>query len=233
VNQDTASNGVRPYFRYYVGDNQGANVDYAPTSFSNGSYPFVWGGQNGVFNSESVLLGRLPSNLSGQTGGSNNTLTILKTLGGVIQSHFLHDSLVTTFGLREDQQYLKTGVTPQLLADAMTLDYVATNHWLPDYRFNSGKTKTAGAVARPFKDLPMVVRQAEAGAGFSRLLASTLRGLAFTYNKSDSFTPTTPRVDLYQRPLPPPAGEGKDYGLWLNMFEGRGFLIPFRPAQIW
>jgi outer membrane receptor protein involved in Fe transport len=221
VNQDTASNGVRPYFRYYVGDNQGANVDYAPTSFSNGSYPFLWGGQNGVFNSESVLLGRLPSNLSGQTGGSNNTLTILKTLGGVIQSHFLHDSLVTTFGLREDQQYLKTGVTPQLLADAMTLDYVATNHWLPDYRFNSGKTKTAGAVARPFKDLPMVVRQAEAGAGFSRLLASTLRGLAFTYNKSDSFTPTTPRVDLYQRPLPPPAGEGKDYGLWLNMFEGK------------
>ena len=82
-----------------------------------------------------------------------NRRDVLKTVGGVMQNHFLDDKIVTTFGLREDKQYTKSGSTPQLLnADGETLNYDSVNHWaLGDYRFNSGKTKTAGAVVRPFR----------------------------------------------------------------------------------
>ena len=36
-------NIARTAIRYYVGDNQGGNVDYGPTDFKFGTYPFVWG----------------------------------------------------------------------------------------------------------------------------------------------------------------------------------------------
>jgi hypothetical protein len=219
-----APNITRPYLRFYVGDAVGNNVDYAPPDFSYGTYPFVWGGQNGIFNREPVLLNQVA--VTDSTGGSSNTKTIIKTLGTVVQSHFLDDAIVTTFGVREDKQYVKNGQTPQILnPDGMTFDYAYLNHWAGgDYKFNSGRTKTSGAVVRPFRNLAWFNRQAREGSGAGRVLAGALQGLSLTYNKSDSFRPTDPKIDIFLRSVPNPSGQGTDYGFWLNLFDGRVVL---------
>jgi hypothetical protein len=225
------ANIVRGYYRYYVGDSNGANVDYAPGDYKYGSYPFVWGGYtiaNGVPVAGSGNFVRDPATLglmatTDSTGGNNNLKQIIKTPGAVIHSHFLSDKLVTTFGIREDKVYSKNGNTPQLLKNGNTeFDYDAINHWAAgDYRFNSGKTKTAGFVARPFRDLGFINETADRGSGIGRFLADTIRGLAFTYNRSDNFIPQAPAVDLYLKPLPNITGEGRDYGVGLNMADGK------------
>jgi outer membrane receptor for ferric coprogen and ferric-rhodotorulic acid len=218
--QAAALNITRNYFRYYVGGNNGV-VDNAPGTFAYGSYPFVWGNTTtGVFHNDPINLEQAAS--SDQTGGGSNTKVILKTLGGVAQSHFLDDKLVTTFGLREDQQYTKAGSTPQLLnSDGTTLNYDSVNHWAAgDYKFNSGKTTTAGAVVRPLRDLSFL-RKMDDTAGAPHFMANLLRGMSFTYNKSDSFLPANFATDLYLKPLPVPTGTGRDFGVSFSMLDNK------------
>ncbi len=220
---------TRSYLRYYVGDNQGANVDYAPGDLQPGTYPFVWGNytianglatNTGTFNREPSQIGLAA--VTDSTGGGSNSKTILKTLGGVVQSHFLDSRLVTTFGLREDKQYQKAGSTPQLLnPDGTTFNFDSINHWAAgDYKVNSGKTKQAGAVVRPFRGAAFLKNVDDAGA-LGHFLAGTLHGLSLLYNKSDSFTPQDPRVNLFLQPLPNPSGQGREYGFALNLFDGK------------
>ncbi|MEY2878986.1 MAG: hypothetical protein RLZZ15_1366 [Verrucomicrobiota bacterium] len=230
ANQGAIGNGpaaalaiTRNYFRYYVGGKDGV-VSYAPSDFKYGTYPFVWG--NTTTNSfRTEQIGLNPVNVTDSTGGGSNTKVILKTVGGVMQNHLLDDKLVLTFGLRQDQQFTKSGSTPQLLnADGETLNYDSVNHWAAgDYRFNSGKTKTAGAVARPFRDLGFV-RDWDRAPGVSHFVGSMLRGMSFSLNKSDSFIPAGFATDIFQKPLPVPTGHGKDYGVAFNMFDGRVVL---------
>ncbi len=211
---------TRAYFRYYVGSNNGV-VDYAPSNFAYGSYPFHWGNTStGVFHSDPINLEQVA--VTDSTGAGSNSKTILKTLGAVVQNHLLDDKLVTTFGLREDQQYTKSGSTPQLLnADGETLNYDSVNHWAAgDYKFNSGKTKTGGAVLRPFRDLSFV-RKMDETPGVSHFIGNMIRGMSITYNKSDSFIPAGFATDLYLDALPVPTGHGKDYGVSFNMLDGR------------
>ena len=212
---------TRSYLRYYVGDNQGTNVDYGPGDFKFGPYPFVWGnGTTGVFNREPAQLGLAA--VTDSTGGGSNSKSIQKTLGVVVQSHFFGDRLVTNFGQREDQQFQKAGSTPQLLnPDGVTFNYDSLNHWATgDYRSNSGKTMTQQYVARPFRGVTFLNRVAEAGA-VGRFLAGGLRGLSLTFNRSDSFRPQDPKIGLFQNPLPNPSGVSKEYGFGLNLFDGR------------
>ena len=232
-------NIARTAIRYYVGDNQGGNVDYGPTDFKFGTYPFVWGSYpatpnppiagTGTFKSEPSLLGLAASSTG--SAGSSNSKTILKALGWVVQSHFLDERIVTTFGVREDQQYQKAGYTGTGTAtsqvvnpDGTTFNYDVIDHWTPgDYKYNSGKTKQGGAVLRPFRGLSFLERLNQSGTA-GHLLADALRGLSLTYNESDSFRPVDPKVNLYLQPLPNPSGTGKDYGFWLNMADGRFVL---------
>ncbi|HKB89641.1 MAG TPA: TonB-dependent receptor, partial [Opitutaceae bacterium] len=213
---NAAPNLTRGYYRYYVGDANGTNVDYAPTEFTYGNYPFVYGNPTNGFIRDPRALGQVA--VTDATGGPNNSKTILKTAGAVIQSHFFDDRLVTTFGLREDKQYVKNGNTPQLLnADGETFNYDSLNHWQAgDYKFNSGKTKQGGAVLRPFRDFGFL-KNGENNGGVGGFFSGVLRSLALTYNKSDSFLPQDPRISLYQNALPNPQGKGKDYGFWLNV----------------
>ncbi len=223
---------TRSYLRYYVGDNKGNNVDYAPGDLQPGTYPFVWGNYTlagglptgtGTFNREPSVVGLAA--VTDSTGGGSNSKTILKTLGGVIQSHLLQSRVVTTFGLREDLQYQKAGATPQLLnADGTTFNYDSINHWAAgDYKFNSGKTKQAGAVVRPLRGFSFLKNLDDSGPA-GHFLAGALHGLSLLYNKSDSFTPQDPRINLFLQPLPNPAGQGKEYGFALNLFDGRMVL---------
>jgi hypothetical protein len=215
-------NITRGFFRYYVGDAQGQNVDYAPTQFAYGTYPFVWGNAlTGAINREPATLGQAAT--TDQSGGSNNTKTILKTVGGVIQSHFLDDRIVTTFGLRQDRVYTRFGATPQQLTpEGLNFNYDVIDRWAAgDWRYNSGRTTQAGVVVKPFRGQAFVDQWVNRGSGWSRWFGEALRGLSLTYNKSDSFLPAAPAQNLFQQILPNPTGTGTDYGLALNLFDGK------------
>ncbi len=222
------------YFRYYVGDNVGSNMDYAATRFKYGTYPFTWGGyasipggipvlSSGVFNHEPALMAEDAG--TDNAGGGSNSKTIQKTLGAVVQSHFLNDRIVTTFGLREDKIGVKFGNTVGLLnADGLTYNYDNFNHWSSvNWRENQGKTKTSGAVIKPFRDMSFLNGMNNAGSA-GHFFANLLGGLSISYNTSDSFTPQTPAQDLFLHPLPNASGQGKDYGFTLNAFDGK-FVI--------
>lgn len=185
------------YFRYYVGDANGQNVDYGTAPFNLGAYPYRWG--NPLTNSirtENALLGQAVATDATAAGG--NTHRILKTRGGVLQSYFLQDRLVTTFGLRHDESYNTTGVTPVLQPDGIHVTEASLKAWANrDWAFNQGRTKTAGAVLKP------------------------LRWLHLHANASDSFQPNSYAVDLHLNPLPDPSGRGHDYGFTLRLLDGK------------
>lgn len=197
--QDGASpTGARSYRFYYVGDDQGTNVDYAPyIGELQGVYPYTWGNfaaKQSV--TESARLGLAAS--GGGTAGANNSLKIQKTQGVALQSHLLKDHLVTTFGWRKDKVYTRQGVQPRLLADGYSHDVAWDEQWASgDYSFSEGVTRTAGAVAK------------------------ITRWLNVHANKSDSFVLADQAINLHGQLLPNPRGKGEDYGFTLKLFSNR------------
>jgi outer membrane receptor protein involved in Fe transport len=193
-----ADNKVNTYFRFYVGDTKGANVDYAPGPIKWGSYTYTYGSATtGFRGTETATLGSAVTNAGGTNGG-NNRRQILKTEGVVLQSHLFKDRVITTFGLRHDRNYNKTGVNQVFLPDGINIDMDAFNRWSTgDWRFNEGDTKTAGVVVKP------------------------TRWLNLHANVSNSFLPQVAAVNLQLAPVPDPSGKGKDYGFTLNLFSGK------------
>ena len=205
----TSSEFVRPnialnYYRYYVGDAQGQNVDTGPRDFAPGVYPYVWGGWTNPgaanatpnFRTEQARLG--PGFWYDSVSAYGRT--VIKTVGGVLQSHFLGGRVVTTVGLRNDKRFNRGGGTPVFTAlpsGEITLDYDSIHQMDPDWTFNQGKTKTAGVVLKPKPWLHLHA------------------------NASDSFQPAGSAVGLFLNPLPDPTGEGKDYGFTINLFSGK------------
>ena len=132
---------ARPFFRWYVGDANGTNVDYAPGQINRGKHPFQWGtyGNWRVEDGDLELL----ATTSG-TGGANNLKRTIKTRGAVIQDTWLDGMVVTTFGTREDKVYAKQGAQLQLLTNNNTEhDWAQMNKWEDNYRTSAGKTKTS------------------------------------------------------------------------------------------
>ena len=190
--------GSRSYRFYYVGDNQGTNVDYAPyTGELRGVYPYTWGNfAAGAVNHEPTELG-LAASING-TAGAQNSLKIQKTQGIVWQGHFLKDRLVTTLGFRKDRVYTKSGVNARLLPDGKSHDFEWDRQWANgDYEYNQGNTRTTGAVLK------------------------LTRWLSAHANESDSFIPADPAINLHGEFLPNPQGKGQDWGFSLNLFEGK------------
>ncbi|MSU65223.1 MAG: TonB-dependent receptor [Opitutus sp.] len=209
-------------YRYYVGDKTGDNIDYAPYDFKYGTYPFVWGNTvTGAINREPTTLGIGATTDS--SGGTNNTKQITKTLGSVIQSHFLNERFITTFGLREDKVYSRFGnrATALLNPDGLTFNEALINSWEPgDWGFNSGKTTNVQFVVRPFREAGFLNDLNRSGSG-GHFAASALGGLSVHYNRSNSFIPATPAQDLFLNLLPNPTGEDKSFGMGLNLFDGK------------
>lgn len=215
-------NIMRVAYRYYVGDANGSNVDYAPANFQYGSYPFVWGSA-GNFHYDPIQLGQVAT--TDATGYTANQKQVIKTPGVMLQTHLLDDRVVATGGVREDLVYSQWGTYPQLIGpDNTAFNYDVVNHWDNSWRYNSGRTTTAGAVVRPFRDIPFIDRLAQSNSGGLGLLGDFLRGLTFTYNRSNNFIPQPPAVDLQLHSLPNITGNGTDYGFWLNMFGGKVVL---------
>jgi outer membrane receptor protein involved in Fe transport len=184
--------------RFYLGDNQGNNVDYAPTAINPGASTLLWGDAiAGRFTTEPVTWDTLVATESASTGSTNNNHTILKSQGIVLQSNLLKDRLVTTFGLRHDQRYSRTG-REVIVNNGTELDYDSWLGWSPDdWAVGKGPTTTAGGVLKP------------------------LRWLNVFLNRSSSFNPAPFAVSLYRDVLPDPTGRGEDYGLSLNLFNNK------------
>jgi hypothetical protein len=184
------------YYRYYVGDNQGQNADYAPSGFAPGTYPFTW--YDAVANrwvTDQAALG-LAATQDG-SAGFNSIQNLIKTRGIVLQSAFFQNRVIITLGKRRDENFDKFGQPAVLKANGHEFDYDAMNGWIGDWRKGEGDTVTKGIVVKPF------------------------RWLNLHYNESDSFKPDAPALSLMLQPLPNPHSKGKDYGFSLNLWDGK------------
>lgn len=187
---------TRNYFRYYVGDANGQNVDYAPSAFNYGTYPFEWySGATGAPVIEQATLG--PAATIDGSAGQFSLRNILQTQGVVEQSHLADDRLVTTLGVRKDRNHNMTGANPRFRSGSGTeFDYVASDKFNTSWVNRSGRTTTIGVVLKP----------------------KPITWISFFANKADSFIPETPAQNLLRQPLPDPQGKGTDYGINLNLF---------------
>lgn len=228
-------NVLRQYVRYYVGGNSDGHIDYAPSTYGYGSFPFVWGGYStiptsgaatgGTFIRDAQTLDLLAT--TDGTGGTNNLKQIIKTPGAVLQSQLFDGKLVTVVGYRQDKVFSKNGTVPNLVANNTQHDYDRDEHWAAgDYRYNVGSTKTLSVVARPLRDIKAINQAAENNTGVKHWVADIARNLSLTYNKSDNFIPQPPAIDLFMNPLPNVTGKGTDYGFWLPLADGK-FVLRF------
>jgi hypothetical protein len=212
---------VRAWYRMYVGDNQGQNIDYAPGNPTYGSYNFLWGNADTrVFRNDPVRLAEIAT--GSMASGSRS---LQKTHGAILQSRLLGGALVPTFGVREDEHYTKFQNAARLTRDGLSYDYEYMNHWQPgDWQRRSGSTRQSGVVVKPLMRMPGLGTSADRSLGMGRYLADALLGLSLHYNRSDSFKPAAPAQNVFGQWLPDPAGIGKDYGFSLNMLDGKFVL---------
>ncbi len=247
----TANRLAQNAYRFYVGDkitNNGINVDYAPGDITYGTYDYVWGTVSAtapVMHTESLTLGRIGAD---KTGGTFNTDTLLRTWGSVMQSHFLGDRLITTFGIREDRVRTKFGAlgvpwtgtftAPSRLvgqtyegtlqgaflnADGMTFDESLTDAWGSSYR-TKGRTTNVQFMLRPFYNTEFANRLKQGGNRFGGFLGDVLNGFSVYTNRSNSFLPIPPSQDLYKNALPDTTGRDKSWGLGLNLMDGKLYM---------
>lgn len=193
----TVPDVTRVYYRYYVGDNNGNNVDFSPSHFDYGRQPFTWGnGITGAFVTEDAELESIWNVNQGVSGWRKD---VLKTGGAVLQSHLLKDRVVTTFGFRKDESLRYNAGAKRFSYGPDGYDLLEDTLFLTSTTpiINKGNTKTSGVVIKPTSWLNL------------------------HYNKSDSFLPADRAQGLYMNELPDPTGEGEDYGFSLNLFSGK------------
>lgn len=207
---------TRGYYRFYVGDAAGQNVDYGPGAFAYGQYAFNWfNPQTNSWVADRSTLGE--SAIQEGSAGAASLQNLIKTRGLVLQSSLLQDRLVFTFGKRHDDNYNKFQLPAVLKPDGYEFDYAAMDGWVGDWAYTQGDTTTSGVVAKPFRGWKAIDRQA-AKPGAAGFLASVLQSLNFHYNKSDSFTPESPALSVTFEQLPNPTANGKDYGFAFNLW---------------
>ncbi|MEY4004274.1 MAG: hypothetical protein RLZZ221_370 [Verrucomicrobiota bacterium] len=216
----TGVTAARAYYKYYVGDADGQNIDYAPPAIYGlgGRYNLTW------FNALTNQWVNEPATI-GEAGvtPSNRTRREIRTQSATTQNFFLDGAIVTTFGLRTDKNRSRDSNGAVVDANTGLLDYSPLRVWGP-WLEKSGRTKTGGAVVRPFRDLAFIRRAADGGDTMGRFLGQVLRGAAVHYNKSDSFQPAVTQYNLLGEVLPNPTGRGKDYGVALSFLDNRLFL---------
>lgn len=223
---------TRTYFHFYTGDGVGANVDYGPSGYAPGNYTFNWynplaNGGTGAWVADNVVLGT--AGITEGTAGNSGVLNLIKTKGGTVQSSFLKDRIVTTFGQREDENRNKFQRPPVLKSNGWEFDYAAMDGWLGDWAFRSGKTKTSGVVVKPFRGWSFIENKRSSGGFVTRFVSELLTGATGFYNKSNSFRPESPAISITLEDLPNPTSEGKDYGFTLNL--GSKFNLRFNRYQ--
>lgn len=145
-----------------------------------------------TWGSETVALGRTLHFVS--DGGQQET----DSEAFVLQSRLWDDKIVTTLGWRQDDNKGRTSSFPAIDPSTGMADPADVAVNFNDWQEVSGSTSTAGIV---FKPTPW---------------------LNFHYNESDNFTPAGVVYNIGTgEPLPLPTGEGKDWGIGLNLLDGK------------
>ena len=219
---------TRGYYHFLVGDNQGANVDYAPSGYDLGNYTFNWfNPATNAWVADPVTLGR--SGITEGTAGTFAVLNLIKTKGGMVQSSLLEDRIVVTLGRRSDENRNRGQRPSALKPNGWEFDYAAMDGWAADtttayapWAFRSGDTKTSGIVVKPFRGWRFI-ESARTSGGSTGLMAQLLGGMTGYYNESDSFRPEAPAISILLNELPNPTSQGKDYGFTLNV--GNKFVL--------
>ena len=217
----TAPLATRGYYHFLVGDNQGANVDYAPSGYDLGNYNFSWfNPATNAWVSDPSTLGR--AGINEGTAGTFSVLNLIKTKGGMIQSTLLDDRIIATFGKRSDENRNKAQRPSALKANGWEFDYALMDGWVGDWALRSGDTKTSGVVVKPFRGWPFIEKSRHSG-GASGFVSQLLGGMTAYYNKSESFRPDAPAISILLNELPNPTSQGKDYGFSINL--GNKFVL--------
>ena len=190
------SASFRSYPRYYIGDNQGYNVDYAPTGISAPPNTYTLRYYNGV---TGTWINE-PVDFSEYYYANRLTRRLLSTYGGTWQGSFLKDRIIPIIGARQDLNRSRDG-------NSAINPTSATNGFYDTSRMNSfgdydwykqkGNTTQAGVVLK------------------------VLSWLNLTYNQSNSFMPGSLAYNVYGQPLPDPKGKTRDYGFVLKFFNDR------------
>ncbi|MFO1452415.1 MAG: TonB-dependent receptor plug domain-containing protein [Opitutaceae bacterium] len=196
--------------RFYLGDSQGANVDYGPSPIDgiSGTYPLNWyNNLTRQWVTEQTTIDQLarPS--------TNRSRNELRTLSLTAQSYFFGDRIVSTVGWRRDRRRERTSSAAAVdpATGLVTYDnYAIWGPWTHDVTgplgpatrdSQEGDTTTYGLVAKPTKWLNLF------------------------YNQSDSFFPQVVRYSMdLKGVLPNPEGEGKDYGLSFSALNNRLYV---------
>jgi len=210
ANRANGATIARANYRYYLGDNKGENIDYGSPAWDklNGTRNFTWyNAQLGRWVDEPTAIGEA------FVPGNRVSANVIKTAGGVMQNHLFGDRLVTTFGLRRDTNFNRNAAQTTLLPDGITPNYNADDVWPNNWFERSGRTKTTGAVLRPFRGWSFLDARAQTGSGITRVASDFIRSLNFHYNQADSFIPQTTAQNLNLRQLPNPTSETLDRGV--------------------
>jgi hypothetical protein len=212
----SANNGALFYPLFFMGHTPGGGVEYANTGPVNPNGNFLAsfaGATSTAYNlNEPIEIQEVYFALGTQKKK-------VRTAGATIQSFWLNDSIITTFGERRDRVYTQDNLPTTLRGGFID----ETNLWNfgQNKRWRRGETKTTGLVVRPFRALPFVERWENGATGFSRFLAQGARGLSLYYNKSDAFKPEDTSYNLYLTELPNPTGESEEYGFGLTLFDNK------------
>lgn len=187
------------YYQYYLGDANGYNVDYAPTSRQDpaGTYPFYWyngasGQQRWV--SDPAVLGEAAIT------GTNRQQQKIDTYNITYQGTFLDGRILPTAGWRHDRQRGRNSAGVAVDSATGWIDYENLNTFPNDWTGQSGETKTLGVVVKPTTWLNLF------------------------YNFSDSFDPLGIAYNIFGEVLPNPTSKGEDWGFLLKLLDGKLFI---------
>jgi hypothetical protein len=206
--------------RYYIGDNVGANVDYAPplSNLASGTYRYRHASNVAGAN---VTWAEVPLEIDGRAyGGARATREETDTSGAALQSYFWQERFVTTLGWRRDEQQFRN--TPGNVIDPATGFGAETNlnTWLAWTR-RQGRTATFQGVLRPFKEARFAAQRQGQGGLTGFLLGDLAEGFQLHYGYADSFRPASPAVNVYGEDLGNPHGVGRDYGFSVRTADNR------------
>ncbi|HEX2099098.1 MAG TPA: TonB-dependent receptor plug domain-containing protein [Candidatus Synoicihabitans sp.] len=216
---------------YYLGQNQNATVERGVDVFGNPGFGgpsnatlnfYDW--TTGAYNSTEMEMGM---NLlyAGNNYGVNKRRT--DSVNFAWQGYLWENRIIPTLGWRTDEVTLSAynGRTPDQSRTWTDQELYVDGFGVPTYanvtgpeRTVKGDTSTRGVVTRPFSNWSGIDSAANSGNFF----ADFVRGLSFHYNESDNFNaPPGLQVDFFNRPLPTPSGEGKDYGVGVSLFDNK------------
>lgn len=151
------------------------------------------------------------------TDGGSSSLRNLDSKMFVLQSYWLKERLITTFGYREDSARFDTGATNLRAAPSGPTALYAVGERIIGDPDGTNATHSAG-ITRTFG-----------------VVGHVLPWLSVFYNQSTNFAPAPDR-NIYpdNEPAPNPNGDGKDYGIKLDLFGNKLYanLIRYETSAV-